>query len=251
MNNDITKIITKLILPDHTIHIKLLGDSVTHGAGGSGYQQDGELIIEESAPRTGRWFRNTKGYCWANLFRDHMESQYDCKVINNACSGIGIEFILDNFHELVSEDDDIVLCAIGHNNRAQHISAGQKHTKREHMELFYRNILALHTKFREAGKDVIFIANVPTPASDENKPDGNGDVWRIFRMNDVHDLHLKASVECGFPMISLYEAVMEYCEEHNITVDSLIADGLHPNDEGYRVMFRLLMRKLGLALQVE
>lgn len=148
----------------------------------------------------------------------------------------------------MAEDDDIILCTIGTNNRHQYFSAGEKHTKREHMEQFYRNILALHTKFLEAGKDVIFIANIPASAS--NEQDGP-DYWRIFHMNDVHDLYLKASVECAFPMISFYKAFMEYCVEHNITVDSLLADGLHPNDEGHRVMFQRLMRELGLALQVE
>jgi lysophospholipase L1-like esterase len=29
-----------------------------------------------------------------------------------------------------------------------------------------------------------------------------------------------------------------------------LADGLHPNDEGYKVMFRLIMNELGLAVSV-
>lgn len=241
MNQSVVKITTKLILPDHTVRIKLLGDSITHGVGGSGFQQGGE-------PITAGFARNPNGYCWANLFRDHMESQYDCKVINNACTGTNIEFILHHFNELVAEDDDIILCTIGTNNRHQYFHTGEKHTIREHQEQFYRNILALHKKFREAGKDVIFIANIPASAA--NEKDGP-DYWRIFHMNDVHDLYLKASVECEFPMISLYKAFFEYCDEQKVSIDSLLADGLHPNDEGYHVMFRLLMKELGLALKVE
>ena len=45
-------------------HIKLLGDSITHGVGGSGFCQDGERIVEGYA-------RNTKGYCWAKLLKEH------------------------------------------------------------------------------------------------------------------------------------------------------------------------------------
>ena len=66
-------------------------------------------------------------------------------------------------------------------------------------------------------------------------------------MDDIHDLYSKASAVCGFPMISMYNAFSVYCEDRNIPLDSLLADGLHPNDEGYRVMFRLLLRELGLA----
>lgn len=241
MKKNITDIISKLILSDHTIRIKLLGDSITHGVGGSGFEQDGH-------PITAGFARNPNGYCWANIFRDYMETQYNCKVINNACTGTNIEFILKNFNELVSDDDEIVICNIGTNNRYQHFNTGDKHTKREYMEQFYKNILALYAKFQEIGKDVIFIANIPASASNEQD---SPDYWRIFHMNDVHDLYLKASVECDFPLISFYRTFMDYCEEHKISVDSLLADGLHPNDEGHRVMFRLLMQELGLAMKVE
>lgn len=238
MSKTVSEIITKLFLPDHTIRIKLLGDSITHGVGGRGFQQNGE-------PITAGFARNPDGYCWANLFREYMEKQYDCQVVNNACTGTTIEFILNHFQELVAEDDDIVLCTIGTNNRHQYFHTGEKRSKREYMEQFYRNILALHAKFREAGVDVIFIANIPASAA--NEQDGP-DYWRIFHMNDVHDLYRKASVECGFPMISFYTAFHRYCDEQHVGMDTLLADGLHPNDEGHRVMCRLLLQELGFAL---
>ena len=37
-----------------------------------------------------------------------------------------------------------------------------------------------------------------------------------------------------------------YCRENSIALDSLLADGLHPNDEGYRVMFSLLKEALSV-----
>ena len=40
---------------------------------------------------------------------------------------------------------------------------------------------------------------------------------------------------------------MHYCRQEKLSLDSLLADGLHPNDEGYRVMFRLLLEELGIA----
>ena len=36
------------------------------------------------------------------------------------------------------------------------------------MEIFYGNIIKLYDKFKEVGKDVIFIANIPASAEDEN-----------------------------------------------------------------------------------
>lgn len=237
MNKEVAKIMSKVILAERTIRIKLLGDSITHGVGGTGFEQNGEAIVEGFA-------RNKDGYCWAKLFKEHMERQYDCTVTNNACTGTTIEFIIDHFEQLVDVDDDIVICTIGTNNRHQCFSDVPKHTKREHMEIFYENIIKLYEKFKEVGKDVIFVANIP--ASAENEKDGE-DFWRIFHMNDVNDLYMKASTVCGFPLISMYWSFLEYCELKGITVDSLLADGLHPNDNGYDVMFRLMLKELGIG----
>ncbi|MBQ2376785.1 MAG: hypothetical protein II297_00125, partial [Clostridia bacterium] len=125
---------------------------------------------------------------------------------------------------------------------------GPKHTKQEHMDIFYNSILKLYDMFKVAKKDVIFVANIP--ASAENEKDGQ-DYWRIFHMNDVNDLYMKASVACGFPLISMYSLFLEYCELKDIRVDSLLGDGLHPNDAGYDVMFKLMLKALGIGRRVE
>ena len=237
MNREAASIFSRVVMAEKTVRIKLLGDSITHGVGGTGFAQNGE-------PITANFARNPDGFCWAKLFREHMESHYNCTVVNNACTGTNIEFILNHFDELVDAEDDIVLCTIGTNNRHQYFNTGEKHTREQHMRLFYDNIPALHARFREAGKDVIFAANIPASAANER--DGEN-YWRILHMNDIHDLYRKASLECGFPLISMYNAFSEYCADRKIAVDSLLRDGLHPNDEGYRVMFALLMREIGLA----
>ena len=42
---------------------------------------------------------------------------------------------------------------------------------------------------------------------------------------------------CGFSLISMYDMFLDYCNIKKINVDSLLRDGLHPNDAGYEVMF--------------
>ena len=237
---DVAEIFSRVILAERKIRIKLLGDSITHGVGGTGFEQNGEPIVT-------KFKRNPDGYCWANKFKEHMESQFDCEVVNNACTGTGIEFIMVHFDELVDDEDDIIVCTIGTNNRQQFFNDVPKHTKREHMELFYQNIITLYEKFKAANKDVIFVANIP--ASAVNEKDGI-DYWRLFHMNDVQDLYMKASINCGFPLIRLYTLFLDYCEQMDITVDSLLADGCHPNDAGYDVMFALLMNEFGIARKV-
>lgn len=216
-------------------HIKLLGDSITHGVGGSGFCQDGERIVEGYA-------RNTKGYCWAKLLKEHLEQNYNCRVVNNACSGTNIEFIIYNFNKLVYENDDLVICTIGTNNRHQYKSEKQKKTREEIGKEFYNNILKLNELFIKNNKRVIFIANIP--ASIKNEQDGE-DFWRILHMSDINEIYKKAQEKAGFPLISMYDLYTQYLSEHNsIEIKDLLCDGLHPNDEGYRVYFELLKKRL-------
>ena len=240
MNTEAARIFSSLILSEKTVRIKLLGDSITHGVGGTGFAQDGEPITQGFA-------RNPEGFCWAKLLKDYLESRFDCRVVNNGCTGTTIDFVLERFDRLVEPEDDIVLCVIGTNNRHQYFADGPKPTKRAHMARFYQCILQLHARFQAAGKAVIFVANVP--AGNQNEQDGE-EYWRLFRMNDVQDLYVKASFACGFPLIPLYTLFLQHCERSGLAVDDLLKDGLHPNDAGYEVMFRLIMDQLGIARKV-
>ena len=236
MNAQIAKIFSKAVLSEKKIKIKLLGDSITHGVGGTGFKQSGEIIVDGYA-------RNPDGYCWANEFKSYMESEFNCEVINNACTGTNIEFVIKNFHKLVDSDDDIVICTIGTNNRHQYLKDGPRIAKEDYMKRFYENIITLGNLFRDNNIDFIFVANIP--AAQENERDAD-DYWRIFHMKDVNRMYLKASLECGFPVLSLYSLFMNYCESKGITVDSLLSDGLHPNNDGHKVMFELILKEIGI-----
>lgn len=236
MNTLVTNVFRKVMTSQKTVRIKLLGDSITHGVGGTGFEQNGEHIIDD-------FYRNPDGYCWAKQFKECMESHYNCTVTNNGCSGTNIQYTVAHFDQLVDPDDDIIICTIGTNNRHQNMSDLPKHTVQEHKDIFYSHILKLYERLQNAKKNVIFIANIP--ASAENEKDG-ADYWRLIHMDDINALYTKAAEECGFPFISLYTAFLEYCDRKNINFESLLIDGLHPNDAGYDVMFELIMRELGI-----
>ena len=137
-------------------------------------------------------------------------------------------------------EDDLVICMIGTNNRHRYYHEGPMRTPEEQSAIFYGNIKVLYHKFLAAGKQIIFMANIP--ASIENEQDG-ADFKRLIHMSDINEMYEKAATECGFPFISLYRRFSEYCEKNHVKLDSLLADGLHPNDKGYDVMFELLMKE--------
>ena len=218
------------------INVKLLGDSITHGVGGTGFAQSGEPIVAG-------YKRNPDGFCWAKLMKEYLETNRGCHLTNNACTGTNVEFIIKHFDTLVSDEDDLVICTIGTNNRHQYKNTGERRTVEDMGETFYNNVLKLHGMFREKGKKVIFVANIP--ASPKNE-EGGDDFWRILHMDDINAIYKHAALKAGFPLISMYELFSEYLAENNVDINSLLDDGLHPNDEGYRVMFSLLSHTLGI-----
>jgi len=216
--------------------IKLLGDSITHGVGGTGFKQDG-------APIAGNFARNPDGFCWAKLFSEYLNEKYGATVINNACTGTTIEFVIKNFKYLVDADDDIVICTIGTNNRHQYVKDGPKRERDELMAEFSKNIEILNEKFKTLGKPIVFIANIPASAKNEMDADT---YWRILHMNDINDMYTAASKKLGFEFISLYELFKESIEKSGTSIDELLCDGLHPNDDGYRLMFELIKGAFGI-----
>ena len=216
--------------------IKLLGDSITHGVGGSGWEQNGRVIYKDYA-------QSPDSYCWGNLLRDYMKEKYGATVVNNGCTGTTVGFVSRHIPELVDDDDDLILCTIGTNNRHQYFADGEKPEKEAFLEEFYEKIFRMYSLFRDKGIPTIFIANIP--ASEQNEKDGE-DYWRILRMSDINECYKRLAREQGAVVLSLYDLMTAYCDESNTSIEALLCDGLHPNDEGYRVMFELLVKALSL-----
>ena len=217
------------------LQIKLLGDSITHGVGGTGWAMEGESIVED-------FKRSPNSFCWAKLFSEHMKKKHGAEVTNNGCTGTTIQFILEHFDTLVSDTDDLVICTIGTNNRHRGKDLGDAPSREEWGKVFYDAVMELHARFEAKGVPVIFVANLPAAAN--NELDGET-YYRILHMDDINAIYKHAREKAGFALISMYDLVDAYVKEKGILVDAILADGLHPSDEGYRVMFSLLCEALG------
>ena len=236
MSYSAKELFKKIIIGDATKgkKLKLVGDSITHGVGGSGFAQSGEVIVEG-------WKRNPDGFCWAKLFSEILYERFGCHVVNNACTGTNIEFVIKNFTTLVDTDDDLVICTIGTNNRHQNKSDGEKKTREEMFSSFLENVKKLANMFCETSVPVIFVANIPAV----NESDGET-YWRILHMDDIREAYVSASEELGLTLIDMYTLMNDYCSRSGRELDTLLSDGLHPNDEGYRVMLDLILGALGV-----
>lgn len=225
----IISIVGSLIKDSH-FKIKLIGDSITAGLGGTGYNTDGETIY-------GNFKVNTSGYCWANLLKNYLEAKFTGSVVKNwGTSGRNSYDLLQHIATLVESDDDLIICMIGTNDRNNESRDGILNSK----EGLYNNLLAIAEYVRGLGKEIIFMSCIPASVRDETNN-------KLFHMEDVDTIIMSAAAHYNMEYISLYKKMLNYCEMKDVTIDSFLDDGLHPNDAGYLVMFNFVCDGLGIG----
>lgn len=133
-------------------------------------------------------------------------------------------------------DDDFVIAQYGTNDRHMWQST----------DITIKNMITGITAIEEeTGAEVILMASCPASKEFESS---NDNVKRYFHMWDVQKAVDFVSRHFNKPFVDNYTAFINYAINHNIKVDDLLADGLHPNDLGYKVMFENIMETIGLPL---
>lgn len=246
--------IPNMLAADGTTNIKLLGDSITQGMGSTGYV--GYTVIENgvsiSVRGNGpdysskganyvegdylgeigarRWYESTSSTGWSNKLKDYLESKFDCVVKNYGMSGIASSNLDDLCKPLVTDNDDVIVLMIGTNDRTSTTEAALK-----------ANVTSFVEYLIKQGKKVVLMGCIPVSVGQEVNCD--------FHMEDVNNILRSVAYSCGVAFISVYDAFLEYCDIKGINVDTLLKDGLHPNDAGYEVMFKIICRHLGISVK--
>lgn len=242
--------------PAYNYRICLLGDSITQGMGSSGFHQYDAVIdgntynVRGNGPNNPnatsdykigeylwtsggrRWYEALDGNGWAHLFKNYMNEKFKIIVRNFGMSGINsgdLKYFINDFMDTKFNFDCIVLM-IGTNNR-----------EKENLESLYADMNDIIKTIKNYGKDLIIMACIP--ASIENEK-----TFRVH-MEDVHNALRNISCENKIPFISVYNLFIDYCSNKGIKIDTLLSDGQHPNDEGYKVMFQLISNAMGIALK--
>ncbi len=218
------------------IQIKLIGDSITAGVGGTGYNASesggGEHIY-------GIYYENVNGVCWANKLKAYWESKFpNVTVKNYGTSGRSSGHLLQNISSLVRNDDDIVICMVGTNDRNNEVDPISGETRS--ISQFYSNLSGIVSYVQNSGKTIVLMACISASVTNETTD-------KVFHMEDVDMVVSKVASVYGIEYVSVYKLFIDYCETRNITIDSLLSDGLHPNDSGYEVMFQLISNALSVA----
>lgn len=242
--------------PAYNYRICLIGDSITQGMGSSGFQQydaviDGKTYnVRGNGPNNPnatsdykigeylwtsggrRWYEALDGNGWAHLFKNYMNEKFKIIVRNFGMSGINsgdLKYFINDFMDTKFNFDCFVLM-IGTNNR-----------EKGNLESLYADMNDTIKTIKNYGKDLIIMACIPASI-------GNEKTFRVH-MEDVHNALRNISCENNIPFISVYNLFIDYCSNKGIKIDTLLSDGLHPTNEGYKVMFQLISNAMGIALK--
>lgn len=222
-----------------TTKIVLLGDSITMGAGGTGYAQDGDPIQTSTIS----YKRNPNGICWANTFARYIADNYNATVLNNAISGYSSTLLNDNKEYLIPADTDLVICMIGTNDRFWPSSATSGVTAKTMANLFRNNLMEIVNYAHSLGVPVLLLNCIPTTLEDQNK---DGRLLNIEQVNAViravaNDFNMEmADVHTNFTM------VMNQMTSGGDPYTACIPDGIHPNDYGHLYVFLGALMACGL-----
>ena len=212
-------------------NVKIVGDSIAQGVGGTGFAQDGEHIISQ-------WYRNPNGYCWANLFSSLCSYLYNITVVNNACRGTNSGFVVTNWNTLISETDNVIICCYGTNDRGQIADSEES----------LNNFRKIKCMASIQGKDVIFFSPIPAGLNNELNNTHNYD--QIYYHMEVIDKNINIASDNEY--VSLFDICSEWVNNNDITLtDYLDGSELHPNDDLYYKMFVWICKSLHLAPKIK
>ena len=170
---------------------------------------------------------NSKG---RTIFLEAIKIPKTAKVENFGISGIGTAEALSMKSSLIEDDDNIVIIQLGTNDRF-------KTTCPEKSKYLLKEFI----KYCEGlGKKVIQFCSLPASNSDEET--------RNWTIKDLDKIINEISLERKQDYLSQYKLFKKYCEEHEILIDEILADGLHPNDRGYKLMYINACIFLGISI---
>ena len=215
---DVKEVGKKIITGEYS-KIVLMGDSITDGYGGTGYNGSQSANIST----------NTDGYCWANVFKKYLSEKYSISVSNTGMYGSVISQQMNKINVIITDDTDLVILLTGTNNRN---SSSTFNDYKSNLSTHINSLLAKNV-------DLLVINNIPSTLNDEKD--------KYATMRDIADVVIKNTYG-KVKSFSMYDEFINYCENNNISLSTLFYDHVHPNDDGYLIMFKLLCKNIGLPL---
>lgn len=196
-----------------------VGDSITDGYGGTGYNGSQSTQIST----------NTNGYCWCNLFKQFVHDRYGTTVINKGMYGSTSHEQENNISNIMENDTDLYILLTGTNNR----------NHEAYFSRYEESLSRLIASLKSGNADLLVLSNIPsTKSNDEANP-----------ATTQQTAEIAETVCYGKELfMNFYIKYNEYLSNHDINNADTFYDHVHPNDLGYYIMFTILCNEIGLPL---
>lgn len=229
----ISEVVRKIF--DGNAHIKIIGDSTTAGQGGTGYTNEedvGELIYSDTG--YGTYYTNPNGHCWANSLRDYLTDKFNATVKVFGCSGVRMYRMKTFIQNLISEDDEIVILMGGLNDR-------NDNSAHETPQILFDSLKTIIDYCISQNKLVLFMSPIPTLDADTGT--------KNFTVEDISHVYKRLAYHYGIEYVPLFEKLNSFVTTSKSDWSNYLnTDKLHPNDNGYDVIYHTIMECLGIGV---
>ena len=212
--------ISKKIFSGEIKKIILIGDSITDGYGGTGYNGN----------RT-YGYLNTAGYCWANILKKYLSDRFQIETDNygkyNSKIDEQFQIIQSN---IISGNYDLCVWLSGTNNR---VDSSTFQT--------YKTVLPQAINYlKDNIDDFVIISAIPATKDDE--------AGRGHKGYEIDEVALSSCVAENCCFSSGYRKFCDYIELTDTDITSCFSDHVHPNDLGYYILFKIICNILNIPL---
>lgn len=205
-------------------NIVFCGDSIVAGMGGSGYSPTGTPISNKPIHGDEINKRNESGVCWVNSMCTYLSNYNVSSAVNNGISGLNSSELLNHIAEIIPETTDIAIISIGTNDR-NNLS----------LETTINNIKMIGEYCLQHNITPYFLTLIQSTST-------GGAYSTTYEINDAIHTACKHSYSC----FNMFSELNYYIFCNNIELNSILKDGLHPNDNGYNIMFNIAKKLFGL-----
>ena len=180
------------------------------------------------------------------------------EVINAGVGGNTTMLALQRFHEQVlAHRPDIVIIQFGLNDSVieVHQGATEPRTPRaqyeKNIEFFVRALLT------QGARVILMTANPVLWTDDFRKiygkpPYNQADRWGMNLLNAKYAQSVRDIARAhSLPLIDVYQLYLDYDQVPGQQAADLLPDGLHPNDEGHRMVAELLAREIRRLSEID
>ena len=206
-------------------NIVICGDSIVAGVGGTGYSPTGEPI--GNVPIHGKQqYRNDNGRCWANSLCQYILENYNANsAINNGISGINTGELSSNVSQIIPYNTNVAIICIGINDRGtfSDLETTVNNIRNIGAYCVQNNILPCF----------LTITQSTTPKSTYHS---------TYNINDA----IHKACNNMYPCFNLFSTLISYLDFKDIELNSILSDGLHPNDNGYEIIYKIVKYLLGI-----